>query len=55
MPGLVPGELTRWMEVRHSDLQDALSCDDHKAILEITSKLAEGASKLSEITGGVVP
>ena len=23
---------------------EALSCDDHKAILEITSKLAEGAS-----------
>ena len=37
------------------DLQDALSCDDHKSILEITSKLAEGASKLSEITGGMVP
>ena len=31
------------MEDRHSDLQYALSCDDHKAILEITSKLAEGA------------
>ena len=38
------------MEDRHSDLQDALSCDDHKAIQEITSKLAEGALKLSEIT-----
>ena len=49
MPGLIPAELTRWMEDRHSDLQDALSCDDHK------SKLAEGASKLSEITGGMVP
>ena len=40
------------MEDRHADLQDALSCEDHKAILEITSKLAEGASKLSEITSG---
>ena len=55
MPGLIPGDLTRWMEDRHVDLQNALSCDDHKAILEITSKLAEGASKLSEITGGMVP
>ena len=54
MPGLIPAELTRWMEDRHLDLQDALSCDDHKSILEITSKLAEGASKLSEITGGMV-
>ena len=28
LPGLIPGELTRWMEERHSDLQEALSCDD---------------------------
>ena len=51
MPGLVPGELTRWMEDRHSDLP--LSCDDHQAILELTSKLAEGASRLHEMSGGI--
>ena len=41
--------------IGHGDLQDALISMDHNRILEITSKLSEGAAKLTEMTGGMLP
>ena len=55
MPGLIPGELAQWMEERHGDLQDALRTDDTNRILELTSKLSEGAERLVEMRGGMLP
>ena len=55
MPGLVPAELAQWMEDRQADLQEALSLDDTSRILELTSKLSEGAERLVEMRGGMLP
>ena len=49
MPGLVPAELAQWMEDRQADLQEALNLDDTNRILELTSKLSEGAERLAEM------
>ena len=54
MPTLIPGELTRWIEDRHAELQDALLNRENTMILEITSKLAEGASQLHDMTSGII-
>ena len=55
MPVLVPAELTQWMEDWQADLQEALSLDDTNRILELTSKLSEGAERLVEMRGGMSP
>ena len=53
MPTLVPGELFTWMEDRQTDLQDALISGDTSRVLELTSKMTEGAEHLREITSSV--
>ena len=55
MPGLAPGELAEWMEDRESDLQEALAECDSSLILELTSKMSEGAQRMVEMRGGVIP
>ena len=53
MPTLVPGELFTWLEDRQTDLQEALSSGDTSHVLELTSKMSEGAEHLREITSSV--
>ena len=55
MPGLIQGELAHWMDDRQGELQDALRTDDTNRILELTSKLSEGAERLAEMRVGMVP
>ena len=55
MPGLIPGELAQWMDDRQGEWQDALRTDDTNRILELTSKLSEGAERLAEMRVGMVP
>ena len=50
MPGLIPAELCQWIEDRQSDLQEAFVSGDTARVLELTSKMAEGAEQLREIT-----
>ena len=54
MPGVTPGKLAHWMEDRQGELQDALQTDDTNRILELTSKLSEGAERLAEMKVGMV-
>ena len=55
MPGLVPSELAEWMADRQSDLQEALAECDSSLILELTSKMSEGAQRMVEMRGGMLP
>ena len=50
MPGLIPAELSQWIEDRQTDLQEALVDGNTARVLELTSKMAEGAEQLREIT-----
>ena len=54
MPRLVPAELSAWLEERHADLHDALTHGDNCRVLELTSKLSEGAERMVEITSGMM-
>ena len=53
MPTLIPHDLSNWILVRHSDLQEAVSAGDIKQVLETTPQ-SQGAEKLAELTGGMV-
>ena len=50
MPGLIPAELCQWIEDRQTDLQKAFVDGSTARVLELTSKMAEGAEQLREIT-----
>ena len=50
MPGLIPAELYQWIEDRQTGLQEALVDGNTARVLELTSKMAEGAEQLREIT-----
>ena len=50
MPSLIPAELYQWIEDRQTDLQEALVNGNSARVLELTSKMAEGAEQLREIT-----
>ena len=50
MPSLIPAELYQWIEDRQTDLQEALVDGNSARVLELTSKMAEGAEQLREIT-----
>ena len=54
MPRLVPAELSAWLEERHADLRDALTHGDNCRVLELISKLSEGAEHMVQITGGMM-
>ena len=55
MPRYIPAELSAWMGERQADLQDAFADGDNARILEIPSKLSEGAEHMVELTGGMMP
>ena len=43
VPNFIPAELAQWMDDRRVELQEAVSQGDDAAVLEITSKMAQGA------------
>ena len=54
MPTLVPAELSAWLETRYSELHDALLQGDNTRVLELSTKLSEGAERMVEMTGGML-
>ena len=50
MPTTVPGELPQWLEDRQEDLKNAFARDDDIGVLELTSKMAQGAERLIQLT-----
>ena len=51
MPRYIPAELSAWMGERQADFHDAFADGDDARVLEITSKLSEGAEHMVELTG----
>ena len=51
MPISIPAKLSTWLEERHAELHDALR--ETTRVLELSSRLSEGAERLMEITGGM--
>ena len=49
MPTTVPGELSQWLEDRQEDLKDAFAREDDIGVLELTSKMAQGAEQLIQL------
>ena len=49
MPNFIPAELAQWMDDRRVELQEALSQGDDAAVLEITSKMAQGAERMVQM------
>ena len=47
MPGLIPAELSAWMEDRQADVQEALLQGNHSRVIELSSK---GAERMVEMT-----
>ena len=52
MPTLVPAELSAWLEERHSELHDALMQGDSTRVLELSTKLSEGAERMDHVCCG---
>ena len=50
MPTMVPGELSQRLEDRQEDLQDAFAREDDVGVLELTSKMEQGAERLIQLT-----
>ena len=50
MPGLIPAELSVWMEDRQADVQEALLQGDHSRVSELSSMLTKGAERTVEMT-----
>ena len=56
MPSSVPAELSQWLLDRQSDLQETLELGGPAdLVLQLTSMLSDGAVRLMEMNGGVVP
>ena len=53
MPTLVPTELDNWMQDLQVDLQNAMNLGDQRRVVEVSTKLAEGASQMVCLMGGV--
>ena len=49
MPGLVPAELSTWMEDRQRDVQEALSKGDHIRVAELSAMITKGAKRMVEM------
>ena len=51
-PGHIPvmRELSQWLEDRQEDLKDAFAREDDVGVLELTSKMAQGAERLIQLT-----
>ena len=50
MPGLIPAELSAWMEDRQADVQEALLQGNHSRVIEWSSMLTKGAERMVEMT-----
>ena len=50
MPGLVPAELSTWMEDRQRDVQEPLSKGDHIRVAELSVMITKGAERMVEMT-----
>ena len=56
MPSVVPAELCQWLLDRQSDLQDTLELGGPPdLVLQLTSMLSDGAVRMMEMNGGMVP
>ena len=56
MPTLVPAELSQWLLDRQSDLQETLELGGSPdLVLQLTSMLSDGAVRMMEMNGGMVP
>ena len=56
MPSLVPAELSQWLLDRQSDLQETLELGGPPdLVLQLTSMLSDGAVRMMEMNGGMVP
>ena len=56
MPSLVPAELSQWLLDRQSDLQENLELGGPPdLVLQLTSMLSDGAVRMMEMNGGMVP
>ena len=53
MPTLVPAELDNWMQDLQVELQSAMNWGDQRRVVEVSTKLAEGASQMVYLTGGM--
>ena len=55
-PSLVPAELSQWLLDRQSDLQETLELGGPPdLVLQLTSMLSDGAVRMMENNGGMVP
>ena len=53
MPSLVLPELDNWMQDLQVELQSAMNLGDQRRVVEVSTKLAEGASQMVYLTGGM--
>ena len=53
VPHFIPTELAQWMDDRRVELQEALSQGDDAAVLEISSKMAQGAERMVQMKSHV--
>ena len=53
MPSLVLAELDNWMQDLQVELQSAMNLGDQRRVVEVSTKLAEGASQMVYLTGGM--
>ena len=52
MPTLVPAELDNWMQDLQVELQSAMNLGDQRRVVDVSTKLAEGASQMVYLTRG---
>ena len=53
MPVSIPSEWSTWFEERHAEMHDALMNGETARVLELSSRMSEGAERMVEITGGM--
>ena len=53
MPTLVPAELDNWMQDLQQEFQNAMTIGDQRRVVEVSTELAEGASQMVYLMGGV--
>ena len=51
----VPRELSEWLQACHEELGQALVGGNETRVMELSSRLSDGAAKMSELMGVMVP
>ena len=51
----VPRELSEWLQACHEELGQALAAGDETRVMELSSRLSDGAAKMSELMEVMVP